>query len=231
MHFVSGRTGVQTAFERFNIRESDGSFYHITPHQFRHYLNDLAAKGGMHIDIQTRWMGRTNPWDTEAYLHESPYDFAKRVRQLSEEDEGEVAGAVVDFANALPIEERAAFLEGEIRAVHRTPFGGCTHDFGVEPCEYHIHCVRGYGDYIRQKGNQRERTQLLQIRDQTKQALNAAKQAAQDGTGVEAEAWIRNCEELLAGVEAVLAIDDDPSVADGAPALPFEGQPSRYQPE
>lgn len=35
-----------SAFERFALREDDGSYCRLTSHQFRHWLNDVADKGG-----------------------------------------------------------------------------------------------------------------------------------------------------------------------------------------
>ncbi len=57
----------KSAFERFNIREDDGSFWKMTSYQFRHWLNDIADKGGMPVDVQTRWMGRESPRETLSY--------------------------------------------------------------------------------------------------------------------------------------------------------------------
>src|SRR5437016_7408652 len=43
--FLSGGGGAPSAFERFGIREANGSFCRITSHQFRHWLNYIADKG------------------------------------------------------------------------------------------------------------------------------------------------------------------------------------------
>ncbi len=67
--FLTGKPGAKSVFERFNIKEPDGSFCRITSHQFRHWLNTIAVKGGLPMEILSRWMGRDNPKDTEAYIH------------------------------------------------------------------------------------------------------------------------------------------------------------------
>ena len=65
--FLSGRGEIRSAFERFDIREPDGSFCRVTSHQFRHWLNYIADKGGLPVDLQTRWLGRANTREPEAY--------------------------------------------------------------------------------------------------------------------------------------------------------------------
>ncbi len=67
--FLSGSGGTKSAFERFGIRESDGSFCKMTSHQFRHWLNYIADKGGLPVELQSRWMGREHSRNTDAYRH------------------------------------------------------------------------------------------------------------------------------------------------------------------
>jgi hypothetical protein len=62
--FLSGGGGTPSAFERFGILEPDDSFCKITSHQFRHWLNYIADKGGLPVDLQSRWMGREHTRDT-----------------------------------------------------------------------------------------------------------------------------------------------------------------------
>jgi hypothetical protein len=66
---------------------------------------------------------------------------------------------------------------------------------------------------------------LIQVHRRTKQAL----EVAQAGCGEPALAWIAHYEETLVGVEAALAIDDDPTVGDGAAVQPFKDRSSRFQ--
>jgi hypothetical protein len=67
--FLSGGGGTASAFERFGIREPDGSFCKMTSHQFRHWLNYIADKGGLPVELQSRWMGREHWRDTDTYRH------------------------------------------------------------------------------------------------------------------------------------------------------------------
>jgi hypothetical protein len=108
--------------------------------------------------------------------------------------------------------------------VHFTAFGICLHDFAVTPCPFHLNCVRGCPDYLRTRGNQKERQHLIQIRTATEQALVAARLQAASGAGI-AEPWVRHCEELE-GIAKALAVDNDDQCCGESAALP-EGRRCR----
>lgn len=225
--FLGSRGNMKSAFERFDIREDDGSFCRISSHQLRHWLNDVADKGGLPIDVLTRWMGRDYAQDTEAYRHATVDERLEWVRRGMRQKT--FGGMVASVYFALPEAEREAFLEGQVQAVHFTAMGLCLHDFAVEPCPYHLNCLRGCPDYLRTRGNWHERQHLLEIRENTLQALADARQQVQEGRQNLAEAWVAHHEATLQGVEAALALDADVDVSGGAfvplqtLSLPVEG--------
>ncbi len=226
--FLTGKGTEKSAFERFGISEEDGTVCRVTSHQFRHWLNDIADKGGLPVDLQTRWMGRENPQDTQAYRHAT---VDERLQWLKNGiRDGEICGTMANVYFALPEEERDEFLDGQVQAVHVTPLGLCIHDFAIDPCPYYLNCARKCPEYLRTKGNQQERTNLIQVQRRTKQALEIAQAQATAGNGETVQAWIEHYEETLAGVEAALAIDDDVTISDGTMAQPFPNHPSRFQP-
>jgi hypothetical protein len=217
-----------SAFERFNIRENDGSFCKMSTHQLRHWLNDIADKGGLPLDVQTRWMGRENPRETHAYHHAT---VEERLQWVKEGIRGSaIGGMMADVYFQLAEEERDLFLEGQIQAVHVTALGMCLHDFSIDPCPYHLNCVRGCQDYVRIKGSQEERKQLIQIRVRTEQARQCAEEGARKNGTLIAEPWLRHYEETLAGVDAALMIDNEPEADEGAAIRPFEKKPSKFEP-
>jgi len=211
--FLKSRGNMKSVFERFDIREEDGTVCAITSHQFRHWLNDLADKGGLPIELLTRWMGREYAYDTEAYRHASVDERLAWVKQSIQEEK--LSGTMADVYFELPEFEREAFLSGQIQAVHFTPMGICIHDFAIEPCPYHLNCVRGCPDYLRTKGNQQERKHLLQVREHTQQALIYARQQVVEGERNAAAAWVTHHEATLRGVEAALAVDAELEAVNG----------------
>ena len=62
--FITCRANMKSAFEKFGIREANGAFCRMTTHQLRHWLNHIADKGGLPVELQTRWLGRENAKDT-----------------------------------------------------------------------------------------------------------------------------------------------------------------------
>jgi hypothetical protein len=211
--FLSSHGLNKSVFERCDIREEDGSFCGMSSHQFRHWLNDIADKGGLPTDTLTRWMGRDNPRDTEAYKHAT---MDERLRWVKEGIQSEqLHGTMTDVYFELPEGERDVFLDGQIQAVHFTPMGLCLHDFAVEPCPYHLNCVRGCPDYLRTKGSQRERQYLLDVQRNTEQALASARQAAAQTGSEIAKPWVAHHERTLQGIQRALSVDNDESVAAG----------------
>jgi hypothetical protein len=199
--FLSGRGEIRSVFERFDIREPDGSICRITSHQFRHWLNDVADKGGLPVDLQTRWLGRESPSDTEAYRHATVDERLTWVKEGIRN--GQFGGAKADAFLELPRSKRDVFLDAEIQAVDVTAFGLCLHDFAITPCPYHLNCLRGCPDYLRTKGSSSERHHLVQIQLETERALVSAQ-----ARGEVAKAWITHCEEIIGGVRQALAVDE-----------------------
>jgi len=226
--FLSGGGGTPSAFERFGIREPDGSFCKITSHQFRHWLNYIADKGGLPVDLQSRWMGREHTRDTDAYRHATVDERLEWVKDGIRE--GKLSGSKASMYFELPNATRDRYLQGQVQAVHFTPLGVCLHDFAVTPCPYHLNCVRGCADYLRIKGSESERRHLVQIQQATEQALASAKAFAIGSNQSIAEPWIRHCEETLEGVQAALAVDDDKvDSSEQGRVAPFRGSQSKFK--
>jgi len=225
--FLAGGGGTASAFERFGIREPDGSFCKMTSHQFRHWLNYIADKGGLPVDLQSRWMGREHSRDTDAYRHATVDERLEWVKAGIQD--GKLAGPKATMYFDLPTAKRDRYLNGEVQAVHFTALGLCLHDFAVAPCPYHLNCVRGCADYLRVRGSESERRNLIQIKQSTERALESAKARAGAPEGGVAEPWIRHCEETLEGVRAALAIDDEAESRQPGVAQPFRGRRSRFE--
>jgi hypothetical protein len=168
------------------------------------------------VDLQTRWLGRENPRDTEAYRHATVDERLAWVKEGIRN--GQLSGTKADVFFELPRSKRDVFLEAEIQAVHVTAFGLCLHDFAVTPCQYHLNCVRGCPDYLRTKGSSRERNHLVQIQLTTERALAGAKDR-----GDVAQGWVNHYKQTLVGIRRALAVDEDSASPDGALVRPFAG--------
>jgi hypothetical protein len=219
-NFLHGKGVTKSAFERFGIREDDGSFCRMNSHQFRHWLNTIADKGGLPVELLTRWMGREHPRDTGAYRHLTTDERIAWVKAGIRG--GEMSGNLVKFYNSLIHEERDDFLDGRIQAVHFTPFGVCTHDFAVSPCPYHLACLRGCLDFLRTKGDRRERANLIQLEGRIEKARDIALKQVEDGNEL-ARAWVDHNNETLKGIREALSADDLRTIEDESLVSPFSG--------
>jgi hypothetical protein len=219
--FLSGRPGLKSAFERYNIREPNGECCQITSHQLRYWLNDIADKGGLPVDTLTRWMGRENPRDTEAYRFETADEKCKRLKEGIRA--GDIRGHLSELYFSLPEEDRDVFLESRVQSVHFTAMGICVHDYSLSPCAQHLNCVRGTcPDYLRTKGNQTERNNLVQIIRNTESSLKRAQDEVKANKGSLAPAWVQHHQDTIAGAKAALAVDDDFEIKDGDVIRPFQ---------
>lgn len=226
--FISGGKGKSlSAFERFGMKEPDGAFCHIHSHQLRHWLNTIAEKGGLPHDIQTRWLGRENPRDTDAYRHLFPSERVEWVKAGIRD--GEMFGSMARVYFGLPANEREGFLEGQIQVAHITPMGLCLRDLVHTPCQFALNCLRGCSDYLRVKGDQSQRQRLIQIQRNTERALALELERSANGDPA-SKAWVREYEETLNGVRAALAIDDEVESDAGIAATPFKRQSSKFKP-
>lgn len=158
------------------------------------------------MDSISRWLGRESRRQTDTYRHATPDERLQWVKQGIRD--GQIRGAVADAYFTLPLAERDSFLEGQVQAVHVTPMGICVHDFAVEPCPYHLNCLRGCPDYLRTRGDDRERRHLLRLKADTEEALAHVQRLAIEEGSVTVQAWMDHHEQTLRGIEAALAVDD-----------------------
>ena len=177
--------------------------------------------------MQTRWLGRENARDTEAYRHATMDERIQWVKNGIRD--GQISGTLANVYFQLPEEERDIFLEGQVQAVHFTALGLCLHDYSIT-CPFHLNCTRRCRDYLRRKGNQDKRRNLIQIQKQTKKALVLAQEQLATENAAIADPGSVTTRKRWKGVEAALAIDDDPLTPESALVQPFEGLPSQFQP-
>jgi hypothetical protein len=176
------------------------------------------AAGATTVDI-TRWQGREHIGDLAAYDRRSMAEKVAGVKDAIKHGRlrGQVAQAYVQIADDI----RDIWLEGQVQAMHVTPYGLCVHDFSATPCPLALNCVKGCKDYLHDPTNPTERQGLVQLRRRTKEVLDAMEGA---DTTV-ASAWLHEHRATLNGLERILATQVSPSGGYVAPfAHPGEGR-------
>lgn len=220
-----GRGDQPTVFERFGITEEDGRPIRLTSHMFRHWLNTLAQEGGMSQHEIARWMGRRRIDDNAAYDHVSGIKMAETARELFRK--GEVVGGLKDLYDQLPIADREAFLDSQIRTAHTTAYGMCMNDWSLMPCAKHGKCL-DCGELLVEKGNADQRQEIEQILAESSQLLRYAELEAGEGT-YGANNFVDHNQRMIAGASKALAIHANDDIPNGTLVHLNPGAPSLFQ--
>lgn len=221
---LRARRGSPSIFARYGYTEADGAPIRMHTHQFRHWVTTLAKRVGVEDEVLMRWHGREHAGDLDAYTHLTQAERLGALRNAL--TSGRLTGDVADIYFALAEDERDAFLEGQLVAVHVTSVGLCVHDFNSAPCERALGCL-GCSDYLHDTSDPKEREQLVQLERRLVSVLEQSTAARATGHGELADGWVAHHEEKLANVRAVLGAaptGTDPRVR------PFADQPSRFVP-
>lgn len=198
-----------SVFSVRGLTESDGSPMRIKTHAFRHWLNTLMSRGGLSEVELARWSGRRNIDQNAAYKHgtvEQRVAWAKEMIKA-----GELRGVVADTYHSIgdPIEKQD-FLATFVNVALFTPYGVCVHDYSIDPCPYHLNCLKGCPEYLRTKGNAEEKTNITEVLNFHLVQLQHSKQAEQQGVA-EAGNHAAHFRRIIEGAKAALAVDDTDS--------------------
>ena len=202
--FLGGRKAVQSAFDRRGMKSSDGTPLRINTHAFRHWLITLADHGGLNELQLARWMGRKDVKDNVAYKHATVAERVAMAKVLIKE--GGLAGPIAEVYEGLDPVDRELFLEAHVHTAHFTPFGLCLRNFSIEPCEYHLRCLDGCVEYLRTKGDERERKELERLKEVLEKQIDRYRNP--DGTIKRDDPFCYHTLRQLKGVEAALSVDN-----------------------
>lgn len=109
--------------------------FFISPHQFRHFLNDAADKRGLPRTIINMWSGRKDPTQIVHYVHTSDDDRSNLVSDiLYNEDKENIEGAKKSIR--LIARQDHQLATSDLNAASVTSTGLCTQNLTVSPCEF-----------------------------------------------------------------------------------------------
>jgi len=205
-------------FLRHGITAPDGHMK-IRTHAFRHWVNTLADQGGLSDVELARWMGRRDIRQNEAYKHGTVEQRVAWAQDMLKA--GDLSGPTASAYEAIqePV-RKEEFLQSFVSVAHFTPYGVCTHDFALTPCLYHLNCLAGCADYLRTRGDQEERQNLIQLRTFTVLELQKAETAfGEQSEG--ASNWVDFNRRMLNGIDTALAFDEQGSLKEKATQAVF----------
>jgi len=188
---LGGREIISSIFDKYGYREMDGSEIKVNTHQFRHYLNTLAQKGGVsQLDI-AKWSGRKDIQQNTYYDHVTADEMLDMVRTTI----GDKDLLIGPLANIEEIKKkiiisRDEYAQLKIRTAHRTDFGICIHDFSMMPCQVHMDCIN-CTELVCMKGDKIGNENIKNRKTEVEKLLTVATKAQSDGY-IGAKRWIEH---------------------------------------
>jgi len=202
--------GKASVFSRLGFTESDGTPIVITSHQFRHWLNTLAQRGGLsQLDI-AKWSGRKDIRQNEVYDHVSAHELIEKVRKI---DDGSMFGPLAEFVAKAPI-SREEFMQLSVPTLHSTELGFCIHDWTMMPCQRHADCIN-CTEQICIKGNIEKTARIEKNLLDAEEQLERAEKAIEEGSAG-ADRWLVHHQLTVKRLRNLWSILSDPKVPEGA---------------
>lgn len=223
---VSRRELTPSMFRRRGLDKVNGVELRLNSHAPRHWLNMLLDQGGLGELEQARWMGRTDIGQNAVYQHKTQEQLKAGFKEMVRNRK--VTGSIVDTYEDLPAVEREAFLDGQVQAVHVTTLGGCVRNYAQGPCPHHVSCLRGCGDYLRVKGDQGQRAELVKLLEASRRIKDRMLRELGPEVKPGASTHLTHLQQVIDNTTRALAIDDARGVPKGTPVKVFEGNPSLF---
>lgn len=202
--------GQSTLFTRLELTEGDGSPIRLKSHQFRHWLNTVAKKGGLGEDDIALWSGRKNKKQNAAYDHVTAAEMVELVRK---DERGGMFGRLGEFVVRAPI-SRDEFGALHVPTGHATEYGACVHDYTMSPCQKHRDCINCH-EQVCVKGDKARSSRIRGALEITEELHRKSIEAVGDswqGAG----RWEEHHFRTLKRLRNLVAILDDPNVPEGS---------------
>ena len=146
-YYVSARNR-KSIFQRLDIRNSDGEFFRITPHQFRHWVTTSLQREGANDMVIDRWMGR-KIGQNRMYDNRTGKERADAIREKYLQRDGipdDYLGRKIQRMQLHDVEDAIIrdTVNEFISVAHFTPWGFCSRDLAVTPCNRSLQCLKGF---------------------------------------------------------------------------------------
>lgn len=133
----SMKNPIPTIFQRFGIKDEDGSEICLVSHQLRVWLSTVAERGGMDTWMLAQWAGRARIEDNKHYDLRTKEERQNQIQilQLTERPT-----AIEAIKLNLPV----AYVDLGIDRpgiADPTLFGMCVHDYAMSPCPNAAECM------------------------------------------------------------------------------------------
>lgn len=138
-----------TAFKRLGVLDELGEAYSFSPHAIRRWVTTAILRSGPSETAVDLWMGRS-PRQTRHYDYRTAKERAEYARskymRINDLPKDFLGRSVVRWRESEMEESQIELLITEkLRALHYTPWGTCSRELYISPCDKGLMCVRGYG--------------------------------------------------------------------------------------
>ncbi|MCF5775537.1 hypothetical protein GIV40_00345 [Pseudomonas poae] len=148
-NLLSSLSTKPTVFKRANITDDNGNIFSFSPHFIRRWVTTALLKSGPTEHAIDLWMGRT-PRQTRHYDYRTPNERAEYVRKKyldAEKPCSDALGRKVSYWREINIPELQIeeLILQKLKALHFTPWGTCSRELYISPCDKGLMCIRGFG--------------------------------------------------------------------------------------
>jgi hypothetical protein len=195
-------------FERWGY---EGKGFGLTTHQFRHYLNTLAAKGNVGEVEIARWSSRLDLSQNKVYNHETTQERLDRVLSVGMGSQNKNLAELSAKNEPISLKDLGG---SEDRIAHTTLFGKCEHDFVVEPCPKFRGCL-SCSKHKCIKGDDEKLRRIKFEKEALKVNLETAQKGVDEGF-FGADKWLQDTMQNYERACELVNILVDPEVPDGS---------------
>lgn len=224
---------VKGIFERHRVTREDGQPLRMNSHQLRHLLNTLGHEGSgdtfMDKDTINWWSGRDQAWQGVTYNHVPAEEIARRAGEALKKVNGGYgvielpipvpAAPPSHWSVTHPAPKSCADIEIHHRsAVLMTVWGGCEHDWMLEPCPFHQDCLNCKDHFCVKGFGKDDLERIARLRDLLAKVVHqqALARTATEAGECGASSYLAYQSTYRERIEQLISLLENPDVAEGA---------------
>jgi hypothetical protein len=168
---------IPTIFQRFGLKDEDGSEIELTSHQLRVWLSTNAERAGMDSWKLAQWAGRSRIEDNKNYDLRTKEEREAQTIAILELDARPTA------LQAVKINLPVAYVDlglNKVGVADVTEWGFCVHDFAMSPCTKGGECMT-CKEHVCMKGMPKTLERIKLLEEQIESQLKKAKEASEQG--------------------------------------------------
>lgn len=197
-------------FQRFGLKDEDGSEIDMTSHMVRRWLHTIGQKGGVDEWILAQWAGRKDIRQSKHYSGMTEAEKVEAVAALMIRTKPPTALEAVK--TNLPVTYESLGLD-RIGVAHITEYGVCTHAYSMSPCTKGGECVT-CKEHVNIKGMPKTLERMKEYEARIRIEFEKARDAAEDSV-FGADRWYTCLGWKLAHIAAQIRRMEDPETPEG----------------